>query len=58
MDTENLTKTHETFLDECKYLEEARIYLKKGIQVPKTIHGKTLEDFLVINRKDLGTTFF
>jgi hypothetical protein len=48
-----LIKSHEIFLEECKYLEEARIYIKKGFSMPKTIHGKRLEDFLVINRKDL-----
>jgi len=54
LDDENLVKTHEAFLDECKHLEEARDYYKNGFSVAKTIHGKTLEDYLVINRKDLG----
>ena len=54
MNNENLVKTHEAFLDECKHLEEAKDYIKKGFSVPKTIHGKTLEEYLVINRKDLG----
>ena len=54
LDSENLTKTHGIFLEECKYLEEAKSYIKKGYSVPKTIHGKTLEEYLVINRKELG----
>jgi hypothetical protein len=57
LDNENLVKTHEAFLDECKHLEEAKDYIKKGFSVPKTIHGKTLEEYLVINRKDLGMVF-
>ena len=49
MEEENLSKTYEVFLDECKYLEECKMYLKRGIVVPKTIHGKTLSDYLVID---------
>ncbi|RNA40223.1 hypothetical protein BpHYR1_016366 [Brachionus plicatilis] len=48
LEEENLSKTYETFLDECRYLEECKLYLKRGIIVPKTIHGKTLSDYLVI----------
>ena len=58
MESEELVKTHEIFLEECKHLEEAKIYIKKGFSVPKTIHGKTLEEYLVINRKDLGKETF
>ena len=54
LESEGLLKTQEIFLDECRHLEEAKIYIKKGFSVPKTIHGKTLEEYLVINRKDLG----
>ncbi|CAF0820877.1 unnamed protein product [Brachionus calyciflorus] len=49
LEEEDLTKTYEVFLDECKYLEECKLYLKRGIIVPKTIHGKTLSDYLVID---------
>lgn len=46
---ENLTKTYETFLEECKYLEECNLYHKKTIPFSKHIDGKTLKDYLLIN---------
>jgi uncharacterized membrane protein len=49
LEEENLSKTYEIFLNECRYLEESKIYLKRGIAIPKTIHGKTLAEYLVIN---------
>ncbi|CAF0869417.1 unnamed protein product [Brachionus calyciflorus] len=42
LEEENLHKTYETFLAESKYLDECRIYLKKGIKFQKTVHGKNL----------------
>jgi hypothetical protein len=46
-----LFKTYDSFLNECKYLEECKLYINRGIQVPKTIHGKKLTDYLVIDLK-------
>lgn len=47
-----MKQTYAAFLDECKYLAECREYLSRGIGIPKTIHGKTLAEFLVIERDD------
>lgn len=49
LEEENLIKTYDSFLNECKYLEECKLYINRGIQVPRTIHGKKLIDFLVID---------
>lgn len=51
LEEESLLKTYQTFLNECKHLEECKLYLNRGIQVPKTIHGKNLIDYLVIDLK-------
>lgn len=48
-----MKQTYTAFLDECKYLAECREYLSRGIGIPKTIHGKTLAEFLVIERDEL-----
>lgn len=49
MEEENLKRTYETFLNECKYLEECKFYHQKSLQFSKKINGKTLKDFLLIN---------
>ncbi len=49
MGEEGYKKTHETFLDECKYLEECKYYHQKGMNLPNTIHGKKLFDYLFLN---------
>ena len=49
LEDEELTKTYTTFLDECKHLDECKMYIKRGLHVPRTIHGKTLVDYLVID---------
>lgn len=51
---ENLSKTYATFLDECKYLDECKGFFKQGRTLPKTIHGKTLSQYLVISADELG----
>ncbi len=48
---EGLKTTAQQFLDECKYLEECRAYYKRGLNVPKTIHGKCLLDYLFYDPK-------
>jgi len=48
LDEEKYSNTYESFLNECRYLEECKIYLKQGISLPKTIHGKKLNEFLVL----------
>ena len=53
---ENLSKTYSTFLDECKYLDECKGFFKQGRTLPKTIHGKTLSQYLVISADELGKT--
>lgn len=56
LDEEGLKKTHAQFLDECRYLEECKYYFKRGIAVPKTIHGKTLFDYLIVDpEKNVST---
>ena len=51
---ENLVKTYDTFLNECKYLDECKGFFKLGRTLPKTIHGKTLNQYLVISADDLS----
>lgn len=46
LEDEQLFKTYETFLCECKYLEECRIYSEKGIKFQKSVHGKNLMEHL------------
>ena len=48
---QSLPKSFETFLNECKYLEECRIYKQRGINFQKTVHGKTLTEHLFSNCK-------
>ena len=55
LEEESLTNTYETFLNECKYLEECKAYLKRGVVVPKTIHGKKLTEYLVIDTSENRT---
>ncbi len=50
LDEEKYPKTYDTFLNECRYLEECKIYLKQGISLPRTIHGKKLTEYLVLER--------
>lgn len=42
LEDQNLTETSRVFLSECPHLDECRLYAQRGIQFPKTIHGKTL----------------
>ncbi len=44
-------RAYKEFLEECKYLLETKESLKLGISLPKTIHGKTLKDFLRVNEE-------
>lgn len=44
-----MKKTYSAFLDESKYLIECKEYLTRGISIPKTIHGRTLTEYLVID---------
>lgn len=46
LEDEGYTKTYAQFLKECTELKECRFYLDRGIALPKTIHGKTLFDYL------------
>jgi hypothetical protein len=48
LEDEQLSKSKEAFLNECSYLQEYKIYKQRGIKVPKTIHGKTLSEYLII----------
>ncbi len=48
---EGLKDTAQKFLDECKYLEECRAHYKRGLNIPKTIHGKSLLDYLFYDPK-------
>lgn len=52
-----MKKTYSAFLDESKYLIECKEYLSRGISIPKTIHGRTLTEYLVIDtdRTNLST---
>lgn len=56
LEGEGLKKTHGLFLNECKYLEECKYYVARGISIPKTIHGKKLEDFLRFDEKKVVET--
>ena len=50
LEDEELPKTKATFLDECKYLSEYKIYMKRGIKIPRTIHGKNIYQYLVVTQ--------
>ena len=47
LEEENLNGTYELFLNECKYLNECKQYLNSGIDFKKTIHGRTLKQYLL-----------
>lgn len=46
MEDEELYKSYNVFLNECKHLEECRRYVNKGIQFSTSIHGKNLRQLL------------
>ena len=46
LEEENCPKTYKSFLEECKLLSECQFSIKHGLAFVKTIHGKTLKEFL------------
>lgn len=46
LEEEQLFESYNSFLKECKHLNECQLYIRKGIQFSTKIHGKTLRQFL------------
>lgn len=55
LEEEKLANTFRSLLFECPYLKECRVCFEKGIQFPKTVHGKTLIDYVNKSCKDNKT---
>jgi hypothetical protein len=49
LEDERLVKTFNAFLEESKNLSETKLSIEQGSSVAKSIHGKQLQDFLVIH---------
>jgi hypothetical protein len=46
LEDEELFNTYNSFINECKHLEECHIYISRGIQFSTKIHGKDLKEYL------------
>ena len=50
LEDQKWTDTYKVFLTECQNLKEMREFMSENKRTPRTVHNKTLEEYLVIEK--------